>query len=414
MESYNQQYLVSADGAVPVVEKDYSISQAAQLWLTGEDGERWVIVSAVGQQLGMVRELPASAGHDLGLTLDLDLQRTAQQAMADHAGAVVAMDARTGALRVLYSAPSFDPNAFVGRLSRSEWETLRDDPLHPLQDRCTQGVYPPGSTIKPFLALGALTEGLVTGDWRVSCHGSVVLHGHRFRCWRRSGHGRVALERSLELSCDTYYYLLGQRLGIERIEHWLAAFGFGDPAGLGFPTENPGLVGTPQWSLRVRHQPWYPGETVSVSIGQGPVLATSLQLARAFAAIANGGLLLTPYLVEDANLAPPTRIPLDPSHLEQVVAGLERAVHGREATARSLSRLPVTGKTGTAQVAKLREGVKAEDLERHLRHHAWFVGWAPQEDPQLVVCVLVEHGLSGGGVAAPIAGKIFEAALDPS
>jgi penicillin-binding protein 2 len=390
------------------------VEEQKNAFLSGIDGERWVIVSAVGQQLGVVRERAASSGNDLGLTLDLELQTLAQEALGDHAGAVVAMDVRSGALRILYSAPSFNPNAFVGRLSRSEWETLRDDPRHPLQDRCLQGAYPPGSTIKPFLAIGALTEGLVTPRWRVTCQGSLVLHGHRFRCWRRSGHGSVRLRRSLEVSCDSYYYLLGQKLGIEGIERWMSRFGFGQRSGLGFPSERPGLLGNPQWSLRVRKQPWYPGETVSVSIGQGPILATSLQLARAFAALANGGLLLSPHLVEDANLSGPRHIALDPAHLEEVVAGLELVVHGREGTARRLASLPVAGKTGTAQVARLQEGVDVEDLEPHLRHHAWFVGWAPLDEPQLVVCVLVEHGMSGGGVAAPIAGTILRAALEPA
>jgi len=387
------------------------IEELKNALLSGADGESWVIVSAVGQQLGVVRERAASSGTDIGLTLDLDLQTVAREAMADQAGAIVAMDVHTGALRVLYSAPSFDPNLFVGRLSRHEWENLRDDPRHPLQDRCSQGAYPPGSAIKPFLALGALTDGLMTPEWTVSCQGSLVLHGHPFRCWRRSGHGHVQLRRSLEASCDCYYYLVGQRLGIEGIERWLKAFGFGQQSGIGFPTERPGLIGNPEWSLRVRKHPWYAGETVSVSIGQGPLLTTALQLARALAAVANGGLLLTPYMVEGDNPAPPTRMAINGTALEQVQAGLAMVVHGPEGTARSLARMPIAGKTGTAQVARLQEGVLSKDLAPELQHHAWFVGWAPLDDPQLVVCVLVEHGGSGGGVAAPMAGKIFAAAL---
>jgi penicillin-binding protein 2 len=222
----------------------------------------------------------------------------------------------------------------------------------------------------------------------------------------------VALEESLEVSCDSYYYLLGRRLNIDGIARWLGHFGFGRPTGVGLPTEAHGLVGTPEWSRRERNQPWYPGITVSVSIGQGPVLATSLQLARAYAALANGGRLIVPHLLESDHRARPNDLGLDVNHLTTVRRGLTRAVHGSDATAPSLANLPVAGKTGTAQVARLQEGVDVEDMAPHLRHHAWFVGWAPLDEPRIVVAVLVEHGGGGGTVAAPIAGKIFKAALD--
>jgi penicillin-binding protein 2 len=245
------------------------------------------------------------------------------------------------------------------------------------------------------------------------CDGSVVLHGHPFRCWQRSGHGSVGLERSLEVSCDVFYYLLGQRLGIESIATWLERFGFGQATGLGIGSESSGLVGTPEWSRRARGLPWFPGTTVSVSIGQGPVLATALQLARAYAALANGGRLVRPHMVSGAPGAAPLDLDLDPALLRGVVAGLEAAIHGAEGTARRLAALPVAGKTGTAQVVRLQEGVKVEEMERRLRHHAWFVGWAPLDEPRWVVSVLVEHGGGGGGVAAPVAGEVLRAALAP-
>jgi penicillin-binding protein 2 len=380
-------------------------------FLSGRDGERYVVVSAVGQQLGVVRETSPMMGHDLGITIDLELQRVAVAAMGEAAGAVVAMEPDSGAVRVLYSAPSFDPNTFASRLSRDEWQQLSQDSRHPLQDRSTQGAYPPGSTVKPFYLLAGLAEGVVSPETTVTCRGSVMLYGHRFRCWRRGGHGRVDARRSLEVSCDIYYYLLGHRLGIERMAAWLRRFGFERPSGIGFETESAGLIGTPEWSRRVRGTPWYPGEAISVSIGQGPVLTTTLQLARAHSALANGGHLTTPHLVEPIEAPPSEDLRLDPGHLEIVIEGLRRAVHGSEGTARAFAALSMAGKTGTAQVARLQEGVEVEDMAPHLRHHAWFVAWSPLDRPRLVVAVIVEHGGGGGGVAAPVAAEIFRSAL---
>jgi penicillin-binding protein 2 len=388
------------------------IEALAERFLAGRPGERWVVVSAVGRQLGVVRESPATSGKDLAVTLDADLQEVAAQALGERGGAVAAIDPRNGAVRILYSAPSFEPGLFSGKLSAEDWRALADDPRHPLQDRCLQGTYPPGSTIKPFLALAGLTEGLITPDWTVYCSGGIVLHGHRFRCWRRGGHGRVDLARSLEGSCDIFYYQLGQRLGIDRMAEWLETFGLGRRTGIGLPSEATGLVGNPEWSRRVRGTPWYPGEAVSVSIGQGPVLTTTIQLARAFAALANGGRLVTPHVVVDPDHVDGIDLKLDPVQLARINHGLGLVVHGERGTARSLARLPVAGKTGTAQVVRLQEGVDSDDLAPHLQHHAWFVGWAPIEDPRLVIAVVVEHGGGGGSIAAPTAGTIFTAALD--
>lgn len=380
--------------------------------LAGRDGERRVVVDAIGQQLGLVQEVPSRAGQDLTVTLDLGLQQLAADALGENAGAVVALEPSTGSVRIMYSSPSFDPNLFASRLGRTEWDALRTDPRHPLQNRCLQGAYPPGSTIKPFLALAGLSDGIITPGWSVYCTGSVLLYGHPFRCWRKGGHGGAALRRGLEVSCDTYYYLLGQRLGIERIARWLKRFGFGEPSALGFSAENRGLVGTPEWSRRVRKQPWYAGDAVSVSIGQGPILTNAMQLTRAFAAIANRGYLVAPRVVAGAEGPARLDLGLDPNHLGLVAGALWDVVHGSEGTARRLSGLPASGKTGTAQVARLQEGVNVEDLPLHLRHHAWFVGWAPRESPELVVAVLVEHGGGGGSVAAPVAEQILRAALE--
>jgi penicillin-binding protein 2 len=387
------------------------IEALADDFLTGRAGERWVVVSAVGRQLGVVRETAAISGKDLAVTLDAELQQVAADALGDRSGAVVAIDPGSGAVRVLHSAPSFDPELFSGRLSPETWKSLAEDPEHPLQDRCLQGTYPPGSTIKPFLALAGLEEGLINPDLTVQCTGGVVLYGHRFRCWQRNGHGTVNLSRSLEASCDVYYYQLGQRLGIERMASWLDTFGFGRRTQIGLPSEATGLVGNPEWSRQVRGTPWYAGEAVSVSIGQGPVLTTAIQLARAFAVLANGGQLVTPHVVVNPDNADPIDLGLNPIHLEKIVRGLELVVHGDRGTARSLAGLPVAGKTGTAQVVRLTEGMDSGDLAPNLQHHAWFVGWAPVDNPKIVIALVVEHGGGGGSIAAPTAAAIFAAAL---
>lgn len=381
--------------------------------LRGRKGERWIIVSAVGRQLGMVEDQPPTPGSDLVITIDTRIQRAAVEALGDNAGAIVVLDAGTGAVRALYSAPSFDPNIFSSPLTPEDWDAVSNDPLHPLQNRCFQGTYPPGSTIKPFLALAGLEESLIDPYWNVYCSGSVTLFGHPFRCWNRGGHGRVGLKRSLEVSCDVFYYLLGQKLGIETMASWLDRFGYGRTTGLGPTEEAPGLIGTPEWSRDVRKTPWYAGESVSVSIGQGPFLVTALQLARGFALLANGGTLVQPHLVAPERPGPPEFVALDPERLDAVVDGLRRVVSGSEGTARSLAGLPVAGKTGTVQVARLRDDDETGERARHLRHHAWFVGWGPVDDPEVAVAVLVEHGGGGGAVAAPVAARVFRTALNP-
>jgi penicillin-binding protein 2 len=390
------------------------VEGAEDRFIAGLPGERWVMASAVGRQLGVVSERAPRAGHDVGLTLDIALQNAAAEALADRSGAVVALDPRSGAVRVLYSAPSFDPRVFGGRLSRVDWQELQEDPDHPLQNRCLQGVYPPGSTIKPFLALGGLAEGLIDPGVTVYCNGSIVLHGHRFRCWRRGGHGFVNLKSAIAESCDVYFYLLGQRLGIEGMAEWYRLFGFGERTNLDLAFESAGLIGTPEWSRRVRGTPWYPGESVSVSIGQGPLLVTVVQLARAFAILANGGIPITPHLVASRPPDAPSRPIVDLDHLALVTDALEQVVHGSAGTARRIAHQPVAGKTGTAQVIRLQEGVEVDELAPNLRHHAWFVGWAPLDDPELVVAAIVEHGGDGGASAAPVVARVVEAHLERS
>jgi penicillin-binding protein 2 len=380
--------------------------------LAGTTGQRRIAVDATGRQLGLLELVPSVPGKDLTITLDLRLQRVAAEALGEEAGAVVGIEPGTGAVRVLYAAPSFDPNLFAGQLSSSAWAEIRDDPQHPLQNRCLQGLYPPGSTIKPFLLLAALQENVISPRWSVVCNGRLTLFGHTFHCWRRSGHGRVTPRESLEVSCDVFYYRLGQRLGIDRIAEWMRRFGFGSRSGLGLKFEAEGLVGTPEWSQRVRQQPWYAGSTVIMSIGQGPFLVTPLQVAQAFATLVNEGRRVTPKLLETTAEAA-EQLSFDADALNTVRAGLEQVVHGRHGTAPALRAVNGAGKTGTAQVVRLRDDVEMEELDKSLQHHAWFVGFAPRDDPRLVVAALVEHGGSGGSVAAPIAAEVLAAAVTP-
>lgn len=400
-EGFQPDHLIGATG----------IEALGEDFLRGQYGERRVVVSAIGRQLGMVDEQNPVSGHDLAVTIDSRIQQAAVEALGENAGAIVVLDVNTGAVRALYSSPSYDPNIFSSPLSPEQWSEISEDPRHPLQNRCFQGSYPPGSTIKPFLTLAGMEEGLIDPSWSVYCRGSITLYGHTFRCWRRGGHGTVNMKRALEVSCDVYFYLLGQKLGIERIASWLGVFGFGRSTALGPAEETSGLIGTPEWSHRVRKTPWYAGESVSVSIGQGPVLATTLQLARAFAVLANGGYLIQPHFIPTD--AAPVReiVPLDPQGLAVVIEGLKLVVNGNEGTARSLKGLPVAGKTGTAQVARLPEEGTAQDRPHNLQHHAWFVGWGPVDDPEIAVALLVEHGGGGGSVAAPAAAGVFRAAF---
>ncbi len=390
------------------------IERAYQDVLGGTPGNLVVVVDALGKQVSALAEEPPVAGRPLQVTIDLDLQREAVAAMSGQVGAVVALDPRDGAVRVLLSQPSFDPDLFAGHLEPARWHELLSDPLDPLNDRALQALYPPGSTIKPIFACGALRDGVRTPTESFVCTGAVNIYGHPYRCWVAGGHGRVELETAIEQSCDTYFYYLARDAGIDRLASWARTFGLGSPVGLELGGESAGLVPDDAWSRKVRGQPWYGGETISVGIGQGPILVTPIQLAVAYAAIVNGGNLVTPHLVLGGG-APPRPIGLSPQILAEVRRGMELVVAGDRGTARRLGNLPVrfAGKTGTSQVMRKKDGVHWQELPWEQRHHAIFVGYAPPTDPQLVVCVVVEHGGDAASVAAPIAARIFLRAFGP-
>ena len=396
--------------------------------LRGKAGGRNVVVNVAGRVVEVLDEVRAVPGGSVRLSLDLDLQQAAEEAFLPSAvgepaklGAAVALDARTGDVLALVSKPSFDPNAFAGGVDSATWRRLTGDEWRPLQNRAISGQYPPGSSYKPIVAAAILAEKVALPQERIFCPGSFTLGRRSYRCWKKEGHGSVDLRDALKKSCDVYFYTMGLRLGIDRIAKYAEAFGLGRRSGIPLAQEKPGLIPTSHWKLRRFGEKWMAGETVSASIGQGYNLATPLQMAVAFAAIANGGKLLTPRLVlaraeggrmvEEPAAAPVATVGVSDADLARIVDALTAVVEEPGGTG-GRSRVPgvrVAGKTGTAQVVRLDH---TKDLEEHeipirYRDHAWFVSFAPVESPEIVVSVLAEHGGHGGSAAAPIAQKIL-------
>jgi len=386
--------------------------------LRGVPGVQEVEVNARGQSVGSFEEQAARAGADLHTTLDVDLQMAAATAMAGHTGAVVAVDPRTGAILAAYSAPSFDPNDFVKGLDGASWQRLRDDPLHPLNNRFAAGSYPPGSTIKPFVALVALQEAAIAPNETLAGGSYFQIPGtrHRYYDWRPGGHGRQDLHAAIRDSNDVFFYQLALRLGPTRLAQGLEGIGFGQATAIDLPGEARGLVPSPAW-MRTRREPsrWYTGQTVLMGIGQGYLLATPLQLARATAAIAADGQL--PDLHLRADLTPVSHsIGASPRHLQLVDEAMRAVV--QSGTARILASDPhdIAGKTGTAQVRRAERDaggrVRKGSDSRHLRDHALFIAYAPAADPRIAVAVIVEHGGHGGSAAAPVAQAVIDRYLD--
>ena len=396
--SYRRGQLVGRRG----LERQYEES------LRGHDGERVVVVDHRGRPVEEYGREEARSGQPLRLALDLDLQQAARLAMEGKIGAVVALEPKTGAVKVLLSQPSYDPNLFARRLDARQWQGLVDAPFHPLQNRAIQNAFSPGSVFKPVLALAGLQEGLVTPRDRVRCSGVAYFYNHAFRCWKRGGHGSVDLQEALRQSCDVYFYQLGQELGIDRIGEYARRFGFGAVTGIDLGGERTGLVPGREWSERVRGHPWYPGETISVAIGQGPLLVTPLQMAVMMATVANGGYKPTPHLAADRVVAGARVEGIDSRWWEVVQEGLHQVVERGTGRPAHVPGLEVAGKTGTVQVVSQETWTRSEDLPFEKRDHAWFAAFAPWRDPQLVVVVFVEHGGAGSRAAAPIARALYE------
>jgi penicillin-binding protein 2 len=380
--------------------------------LRGKDGERVVVVDSRGELLREYGRVPAVPGRDLTLSLDLELQQEAASWLdgPEKVGAIIAMDPRNGELLALVSSPSFNSNLFTHRLQENDWQALLEAPNNPLQNRAMQNAYSPGSTFKIVMATAGLSEHLIDPGFRLHCSGGTVIYGHPFRCWRKEGHGTVGVHEALARSCDVFFYHLGQRLGIDRIARYARIFGLGAPTGIDIPGEKEGLVPDAAWSLKARHQPWYAGETISVAIGQGPMLVTPLQEAEMTSVVANGGYRVTPHLVRNVPFPAPRKVEIDERALAIVRKGLWAVVNEPGGTAYTAARLPdfaIAGKTGSVQVIAQKVRTKAETLPFKYRDHGWFTSFAPDEDPRLVVTVFAEHGGSGHN-AAPIAKALYQ------
>ncbi|HKB72124.1 MAG TPA: penicillin-binding protein 2 [Thermoanaerobaculia bacterium] len=392
------------------------IESAYQDLLAGRDGERRIIVDSFGHETAEESREDPVPGRNLTLTIDERLQEVAERYFQNRVGSAVAMDPKTGQILAMISAPSYDPNLFSRRMTGTQWATLVDNPFRPLQNRAIQNVYSPGSAFKVFLAVEGLAGGYITPDTKVFCPGYATFYGRAFKCHKKEGHGWVNLREAIRGSCDVYFYTLGKRMGIEKIAEAARAFGFGKPTGLDLPNEKAGLVPSEEWSEKVRKAHWYPSETISVAIGQGPLLVTSLQLARGLAGLVNGGRFPRPHLFLSAQDAQTggrfeyfdgteERMKIDPAIVGQVEDAMWAVVNEPGGTA-YLSRLPgldLCGKTGSVQVVAQKDTKKEGSLPFEKRDHAWFIGFAPRRDPKIVIAVFVEHGQHGASAAAPLA-----------
>lgn len=376
--------------------------------LMGVDGERRVIVDNKGRERQVLEMKEAVPGKPLQVTIDLDLQTVAELAMEGRRGAVVALDPRSGEVLAMVSRPAFDPNAFAGRIPTKLWKEIVNDPDKPLLNRAVQAQLAPGSTFKPFVALGGLETGAIDETTSVSCPGGANWYGRYFRC--HSTHGRVELHRAIAQSCDVYFYSAGNRMGIDAIAQYAQMAGFGSKTGIDLPHEAAGLVPSSQWKMRTYRQKWFAGETISVSIGQGALIVTPLQLAAAVGGMAAGGVWQRPHVVRNRGAESAARkAELNLDNVQRVIYGMYGVVNeGGTGVRARLPGLDVCGKTGTAQLAS-NDFLKSA-AGRHLTDNAWFVGFAPKS-PEIVVAALFEAG-AHGNFAAPIVRDVIKAYYD--
>ncbi|GLZ84192.1 peptidoglycan glycosyltransferase [Metapseudomonas resinovorans] len=393
--------------------------------LHGEVGYEEVETNARGRVLRVLKRTDPKPGKDLVLTLDVRLQEAAEQALAGRRGAIVAIEPSSGDVLAMVSQPSFDPNPFVTGISFKAYAELRDSIDRPLYNRVLRGLYPPGSTIKPMVAVSGLDAGVVTPASRVFDPGFYQLpnYDHKYRNWNRSGDGWVNMETAIMRSNDTYFYDLAHKMGIDRLHDYMSRFGFGQRVALDMFEESSGLMPSRDWKRARYRQAWYPGETLILGIGQGYMQSTPLQLAQAVALMANRGKWIRPHLAKTIEGRPP----IDPSPMPDIILrdpkywdagrnGMEQVVHGARGTAHKVgasSVYRIAGKSGTAQVVAIKQGEKydrSKVQERH-RDHALFVAFAPAEDPKIAVAVMVENGESGSGVAAPVVKQVMDAWL---
>ena len=380
--------------------------------LEGTDGMRRVIVNSVGKAVRTLDDVEAIPGKPIQLTIDYDLQAIAEADMADKAGAVVALDGRTGEVLAMVSRPTFDPNDFAVRIPAAEWAKLNTDPDTPLLNRAIQAQLAPGSVFKIVMATAMLESKAIPANFEAYCPGHATFYGRVFHCWRPQGHGSVDLHRAIVSSCDVFFYTIGKMLGIERIHEYATGLGLGRPTGIDLPGEQPGLIPSEEWVERVYHHKWYAGETISVAIGQGSVTVTPVQLARMIVAVASGGNLVEPHLLKNLTLKQ-ARFPLSDDTVDQVTQGMYGVINEVGGTGYSLrlQNVDFSGKSGTAQLMSYEAGAKMGKKGKNT--NGWFVGYAPRRNPEIVVAAVVQDtDLHGGSTAGPVVRDIVKAYYD--
>jgi len=403
---FHQGDLIGKDG----IEREYNDI------LMGVNGQRRVEVDSFGNQ----RRLPededkdkeAIPGKNLELTIDLDLQAVAELAMENRRGAVVALDPRNGEVLAMVSRPAFDPNLFTSRIRSKDWKSLVDNPDHPLLNKAIQAQQAPGSTFKPMMALAGLETGVIKDDFIIHCPGYATFYDHTYACHLKGGHGTVDLHRGIVQSCDVFFYNVGNRLGIDRIAEYADKVGLGHKTGIDLPHEAEGIVPSTKWKIRNFREKWYAGETISVAIGQGATTVTPIQLAHYIGGIAIGGTWYQPHLTRNGPIPPPRHVDFDPENIKKVIDGMYGVVNeGGTGVRARIPGIAVCGKTGTAQLAS-RDAAKIAKLAgENMKANAWFVGFAPRDNPEIVVAALWENGEEGPWVA-PIVRDVLKAYFD--
>ncbi len=405
----------------------FGVEKAFEDYLAGESGGRIVQMNAGGQVVDVLDEVSPDPGHNIYLTIDYELQRMAETLLGEKVGAVVAMNPNSGEILAMASSPAFNPNHFVDGMSKKEWQSLSGNPDQPMMNKALQGEYPPASTYKIITAMAAIEENAVSLDEEIYCPGHYKYGNRLYHCWKEIGHGNLNMVQALSQSCDVYFYHMGKRLDVDTIAKYAHASGLGSPTGIQLDREADGLIPTAEWKLRRYGTPWQGGETLSIAIGQGYNLVTPLQMAVLISAIANGGIRYQPTIlnkietvegkrVKSARAVINGRLPAGKRTLKIIQKGLWHAVNARHGTAYWHVRdksVEISGKTGTAQIISRKRGEeRSEDMDARYKPHAWFIGYAPSNNPKIAISVLVEHGEHGSSGAGPIAGKLMRHYLE--
>jgi penicillin-binding protein 2 len=409
-ELYNSGDVVGISG----VERQYNTL------LMGQNGSRQALVDSHGREVGRLGETEAVPGKQLRLTVDIDLQIAAEEALAGKNGAIVAMDPRTGEILAMVSGPSFDPNDFAVHVSRDQWNKLVTDPDKPLMNKAIQAQLAPGSTFKIIMSVAGWQENIAQ-TLHVNCTGGAEFYGRRFGCWVKSGHGEVDLEKAIYASCDVFFYTLAEKLGIDRIAKYATDLGLGQKTGIDLPNEVSGVMPSEEWKIKNFKQKWFAGETISVGIGQGAVAITPVQLLRAISAISMGGRMVVPHVINPTDMPPGyveaehvtevKNVPIDPNGWTFITDAMTRVLlPGGSAPSAGVPGIDIAGKTGSAQIVSLTTRAKFKNSE-DLAQNGWFVGFTPRRSPDIVVCVLFQGG-EHGKLAARLATQVIKAYVD--